>query len=83
VREAMIEAIAEGAYGRRRIAPLARMGLLAWLCSVEGATLDWIGRPELSRDTVRDLLVKMLGGTLRAIEELDPGYPAPAVARRG
>ncbi|WP_033226055.1 MULTISPECIES: TetR/AcrR family transcriptional regulator [unclassified Streptomyces] len=83
VREAMIEAIAEGAYGRRRIAPLARMGLLAWLCSVEGTTLDWIGRPELSRDTVRELLVKMLGGTLRAIEELDPAYPAPAAARRG
>ncbi|GGQ36277.1 TetR/AcrR family transcriptional regulator [Streptomyces mutabilis] len=82
VRESIVVTIAEGAYGRSDIGALARMGLLAWVCSVEGATLDWIGRPELPRDTMRDLLVKSLGGTLRAIEELDPAYPAPAAARR-
>ncbi|MGW0206604.1 TetR/AcrR family transcriptional regulator [Streptomyces sp. NPDC003233] len=83
VREAIIATIAEGAYGRSDIAPLARMGLLSWVCSVEGATLDWIDRPELSRDTMRELLVKTLGGALRAVEELDPAYPAPLPARRG
>jgi AcrR family transcriptional regulator len=83
VREAMIQAIAEGAYGRGRIAPLARTGLLAWLCSVEGATLDWIDRPGLPRERLRELLAKTLGGTLRAIEELEPAHPAPAAARRG
>ena len=77
VREAIVETIAEGAYGSREIAPLARMGLLGWLCSVEGATLDWIDHHELPRDIMRELLVKMLGGALRAIEELDPSYPAP------
>ncbi|MFE9173361.1 TetR/AcrR family transcriptional regulator [Streptomyces kebangsaanensis] len=82
VREAIVATIAQGAYGRTAIAPPARMGLLAWVCSVEGATLDWIGRPELSRDTMCELLVKTLGGTLRAIEELDPAHPAPAPARR-
>ncbi len=82
VREAIVVTIAEGAYGRSDIGPLARMGLLAWVCSVEGATLDWIGRPELARATMCELLVKSLGGTLRAIEELDPAYPAPAPARR-
>ncbi|WP_145880999.1 TetR/AcrR family transcriptional regulator [Streptomyces sp. BK340] len=82
VREAIIDTIAEGAYGRSDIAPLARMGLLSWVCSVEGATLDWIDRPELSRDTMRDLLVKMLGGSLRAVAELDPSYPAPLPACR-
>ncbi|MDG9694545.1 TetR/AcrR family transcriptional regulator [Streptomyces mutabilis] len=82
VREAIVVTIAEGAYGRSDIGALARMGLLAWVCGVEGATLDWIGRPGLPRDTMRDLLVKSLGGTLRAIEELDPAYPAPAAARR-
>ncbi|WP_153544785.1 TetR/AcrR family transcriptional regulator [Streptomyces sp. RB17] len=82
VREAIIATIAEGAYGRSDIAPLARMGLLAWVCSVEGATLDWIDRPELSRGTMRELLVKTLGGALRAVEELDPAYPAPPPARR-
>lgn len=82
VREAIIATIAEGAYGRRDIAPLARMSLLSWVCSVEGATLGWIDRPELSRDTLCELLVKTLGGALRAVEELDPAYPAPAPARR-
>ncbi|MDN0196294.1 TetR/AcrR family transcriptional regulator [Streptomyces sp. S.PNR 29] len=82
VREAIIATIADGAYGRGDIAPPARMGLLAWVCGVEGATLDWIDRPELPRDTMRELLVRMLGGALRAIEDLDPAYPAPQPARR-
>ncbi|ANS63844.1 TetR-family transcriptional regulator [Streptomyces lincolnensis] len=82
VREAIVATIAEGAYGRSDIAPLARMGLLAWVCSVEGAALDWIDRPKLSRDTMRELLVKTLGGAMRAIEEMDPAYPAPDPARR-
>lgn len=82
VREAIVATIAEGAYGRTDIPPLARMSLLAWVCSVEGATLDWIDRSELSRDTMRELLVKTLGGSMRAIEEMDPSYPAPEPARR-
>ncbi|MFI2425446.1 TetR/AcrR family transcriptional regulator [Streptomyces sp. NPDC018955] len=82
VREAIVATIAEGAYGRTDIAPVARMGLLAWVCSVEGAALAWIDRGELSRETMGELLVKTLGGALRAIEELDPAYLAPAPARR-
>ncbi|GGV47004.1 TetR/AcrR family transcriptional regulator [Streptomyces griseoflavus] len=82
VREAIVATIAEGAYGRTDIAPVARMGLLAWVCSVEGAALAWIDRGELSRETMCELLVKTLGGALRAIEELDPSCPAPAPARR-
>ncbi|MGW1725307.1 TetR/AcrR family transcriptional regulator [Streptomyces sp. NPDC002306] len=82
VREAIVATIADGAYGRGDIGPLARMGLVAWVCSVEGATLDWIDRPVLSRTAMGELLVKTLGGTLRAIEELDPSCPAPPPARR-
>ncbi|MEU3979837.1 TetR/AcrR family transcriptional regulator [Streptomyces sp. NPDC026672] len=82
VREAIVSTIAEGAYGRSDISPLARMGLLSWVCSVEGSTLDWIGTPGLSRDTMRELLVRTLGGVLRAIEELDPAHRAPGAARR-
>ncbi|MFF6950388.1 TetR/AcrR family transcriptional regulator [Streptomyces iakyrus] len=83
VREAVVTTIAEGAYGRADVAVLARMGLLSWVCGVEGATLEWIDRPELPRDTMCELLVKTLGGVLRAIEELDPAHPAPQPARRG
>ncbi|MET9256103.1 TetR/AcrR family transcriptional regulator [Streptomyces sp. NPDC003717] len=82
VREAIVATIAEGAYGRSDIGAEARMGLLSWVCGVEGVTLHWIGHRELPRATMRELLVKTLGGTLRAIEELDPSHPAPAPARR-
>ncbi|MFH8801477.1 TetR/AcrR family transcriptional regulator [Streptomyces sp. NPDC017936] len=82
VREAIVATIAEGAYGHSDIPSLPRMALLSWVCSVEGATLDWIDRPDLSRDTMRDLLVKTLGGAMRAVEELDPAFPAPKPARR-
>jgi AcrR family transcriptional regulator len=82
VREAIVTTIAEGAYGRGDISATARVGLLAWVCSVEGATLDWIDRADLSREKLGDLLVKMLGGAMRAIEEMDPAFPAPAPARR-
>jgi AcrR family transcriptional regulator len=82
VREAIVATIAEGAYSHGDTAPLARMGLLAWVCSVEGATLEWIDRSELPRDAMCELLVRMLGGAMRAIEELDPAYPAPGPARR-
>ncbi|MFI8231474.1 TetR/AcrR family transcriptional regulator [Streptomyces sp. NPDC085900] len=82
VREAIVATIADGAYGRTDISPLARMGLFSWVCSVEGAALDWIDRPALTRAQMRELLVKTLGGAMRAIEELDPAYPAPAPARR-
>ncbi|MFI2636429.1 TetR/AcrR family transcriptional regulator [Streptomyces collinus] len=83
VREAVVTTIAEGAYGRADVTALARMGLLSWVCSVEGATLEWIDRPGLPRDTMCELLVKTLGGVLRAIEELDAAHPAPQPARRG
>ncbi|MFF5188923.1 TetR/AcrR family transcriptional regulator [Streptomyces sp. NPDC000345] len=82
VRAAIVATLAEGAYGDSDIPPLPRMALLSWVCSVEGATLDWIDRPELSREVMCDLLVKTLGGALRAIEEIDPAFPAPRPARR-
>ncbi|NEB74138.1 TetR/AcrR family transcriptional regulator [Streptomyces sp. SID14478] len=77
VRTAMIAAIAQGAYGKQELPDLVRLALLGWLCSVEGVTLDWIGRQALERDTVRALLVRTLGETLRVIEEFEPSYPAP------
>ncbi|MBW5424262.1 TetR family transcriptional regulator [Streptomyces sp. BG9H] len=78
VREAVIATIAEVTYGRKDIPRLARTALLGWLCSVEGVTLDWIGHRALERETVRDLLVRTLGDTLRVIEEFEPSYPAPS-----
>ncbi|MGW6707806.1 TetR/AcrR family transcriptional regulator [Streptomyces sp. NPDC054956] len=46
VREELVATIAEGAYGRRSLPPLARLALVGWLSGVEGSTLEWIGSPE-------------------------------------
>ncbi|MFJ4688543.1 TetR/AcrR family transcriptional regulator [Streptomyces sp. NPDC091377] len=81
VREAIVDTIAEGAYGRKNIAPIARTGLLSWVCGVEGAVLDWIDRPVLTREEMCGLMVGTLGGTLLAIEELDADHPAPDRSR--
>ncbi|MEU8463299.1 TetR/AcrR family transcriptional regulator [Streptomyces sp. NPDC029003] len=84
VREELLAAIAEGAYGRRKVPPLARLALVGWLSGVEGTTLDWIGaaageekpgRPELGA-----LLVRQLRATLDVIAEFVPECPAPPVA---
>ncbi|MFJ8311989.1 MULTISPECIES: TetR/AcrR family transcriptional regulator [unclassified Streptomyces] len=77
VREELIATIAEGAYGTREIPPLARLALLGWLGSVESVTLDWLGTLEPPRDTVRELLVRMLRHTLDTIEEFEPSCPSP------
>jgi AcrR family transcriptional regulator len=78
VREELIAAIAEGAYGRREIPPRARLALLGWLSGVEGITLDWLGhQEELDRDAVCALLVRMLRSTLDTIGEFEPDCPSP------
>ncbi|GGU04441.1 TetR/AcrR family transcriptional regulator [Streptomyces violascens] len=80
VREELIATIAEGAYGTREIPVLARLALLGWLGSVESVTLDWLAAVEPPRDTVRELLVRMLRRTLDTIEEFEPSCPSPEPA---
>ncbi|QKW05444.1 TetR/AcrR family transcriptional regulator [Streptomyces sp. NA04227] len=75
VHHAIIGTIAQGAYGRTDIPEIARLSLYGWLCSVEGMTLDWIAEQKLSRATVRDLMVRLLGDTLRTIAEFEPSCP--------
>uniref|UniRef100_A0AAU2VDR5 TetR/AcrR family transcriptional regulator n=1 Tax=Streptomyces sp. NBC_00003 TaxID=2903608 RepID=A0AAU2VDR5_9ACTN len=77
VREELIATIAEGAYGTREIPVTARLALLGWLGSVESVTLDWLATMEPPRDTVRELLVRMLRRTLDTIEEFEPSCPSP------
>ncbi|MDG4861639.1 TetR/AcrR family transcriptional regulator [Streptomyces sp. T-3] len=81
VREELIGAIAEGAYGHRQIPRLARLALVGWLSSVESITLDWLGHDgDPDRDMVRALLVRSLRGTLDIIEEFVPECPSPEPA---
>lgn len=92
VREELVATIAEGAYGRRVLPPIARLALVGWLSGVEGTTLEWIGglgadggeglagRPGLpGRAELAALLVRQLRATLTVIEEFVPQCPAPPV----
>ncbi|MFD8983618.1 TetR/AcrR family transcriptional regulator [Streptomyces sp. NPDC059564] len=87
VREELLAAIAEGAYGRRTVPPLARLALLGWLSGVEGTTLDWIGalggEGQPGRAELGALLVRQLRATLTVIEEFVPECPAPPAAPEG
>ncbi|WP_405981693.1 TetR/AcrR family transcriptional regulator [Streptomyces sp. NBC_00158] len=84
VREELVATVAEAAYGRREVPPLARMALVGWLSGVEGATLDWIGAPpgaaRPEREELAALLVRQLRATLSVIEEFVPDCPAPPAA---
>ncbi|MFJ9339257.1 TetR/AcrR family transcriptional regulator [Streptomyces sp. NPDC101733] len=81
VREELVVTLAEGAYGRRTVPPLARLALVGWLSGVEGATLDWIGAPDArdrpDRAALGALLVRQLRATLVVIAEFVPECPAP------
>ncbi|KOV14640.1 TetR family transcriptional regulator [Streptomyces sp. XY413] len=84
VREELVAAIAEGAYGHRDLPPIARLALVGWLSAVEGTTLEWIGGPSApdrpGRARLGALLVRQLRATLAVIEEFAPECPAPPPA---
>ncbi|MEV6952252.1 TetR/AcrR family transcriptional regulator [Streptomyces sp. NPDC051183] len=83
VREELVATIAEGAYGRRSVPPLARLALVGWLSGVEGITLEWIGAlaagapDQPDRTELGALLVRQLRATLTVIAEFVPECPAP------
>ncbi|MBT2407288.1 MULTISPECIES: TetR/AcrR family transcriptional regulator [unclassified Streptomyces] len=87
VREELVAAIAEGAYGRPTVPPIARLALVGWLSGVEGATLEWIGtlaadptgEEQPDRARLGALLVRQLRATLTVIGEFVPECPAPPV----
>lgn len=66
VREELVATIAEGAYGRRTLPPVARLSLVGWLSAVEGITLEWIGG--LAEEAARPSAVPAQSGP--------PGLPA-------
>ncbi|OPC78792.1 TetR family transcriptional regulator [Embleya scabrispora] len=80
VREEMLTSLAGGAYGRVDLSPIARAALVGWLYCVEGVTLDWLARRELTREEVHHLLVMLLMDTFVTIADLDPAWQPPEAA---
>ena len=70
-REVVVQWFAKN-LGLSRPRPVLRSALRAWIAMVEGASLDWIAKPELELDTLRELLVAGYVATLAKAIELDP-----------
>jgi len=49
---------------------------------VEGASLDWIANPSVSRDELRELLVVGYAAVLAKAMEMDPKVAVAAVAKK-
>jgi AcrR family transcriptional regulator len=60
------------ALGVSRPRPMLRAALRAWVSMVEGASLEWIANPRISREDLRELLVAGYASLLAKALELDP-----------
>jgi AcrR family transcriptional regulator len=70
-RAIMIRYVLE-AMGVTKPRPLLLAALRAWVTTVEGASLDWITNPSVTRDDLRELLVAGYAGLVLKTLELDP-----------
>jgi AcrR family transcriptional regulator len=52
--------------------PVLRTAIRAWMAMVEGASLDWIANPAVTRDELRELLVVGYAALLAKTMEMDP-----------
>ncbi|MBO2453917.1 TetR/AcrR family transcriptional regulator [Actinomadura barringtoniae] len=78
VRRRLLGAMSYGLVGSRDPRPTLRVALDGWLSFVEGATVSWLETRDLTREEVRDLAVRVLGGTLQAVGAADPDSDRPA-----
>jgi AcrR family transcriptional regulator len=69
--------------GVAKARPVLRTALRAWIAMVEGASLDWIADPSITRDELRELLVAGYIALLAKTMEIDPKGAGKAGARPG
>jgi AcrR family transcriptional regulator len=62
--------------------PVLRVALRAWIRMVEGVSLDFIARPELFQDDLRELLVASYAALLAEALRLDPKADKNASEKR-
>jgi AcrR family transcriptional regulator len=71
-RRTTVEMTIKRLSGRRKPRPALRTAITAWLGYVDAALLDWVETRELTRDQLRELLVKAFAASLIAAQEIDP-----------
>jgi AcrR family transcriptional regulator len=73
------------AMGMTKARPLLLAALRAWVAMVEGASLEWIAKPSVTRVELRELLVAGYAGLILKTLDLDPkiSFQLPSPTKRG
>jgi AcrR family transcriptional regulator len=71
-RQATVEMTTERLTGKRKPRPALRTAITGWLGFVDATLLDWVATRQLSREQLRELLVKAFAASLIAATEIDP-----------
>lgn len=80
-RKRILTAMSQGLVGAEQARPTLRIALEGWMSFVEGATVAWLQTRDMPREQLRDLAVRVLGGTLQAVGVTDPDADQPAEAK--
>ena len=75
-----VERIVERITGGGEASPLLRMAVLGWLSFTIGTVIDWLERPTIGRDELRELLVQAMKGCVGAALAVDPSLELPGIA---
>lgn len=76
-RKATLELVLGEVTGNRRPRPVLRAAVTGWLGYMDAVILEWVESKEISRETLRDLLVGAFAATLAVAQQLDPQAAPP------
>lgn len=70
-RQQTMDMVIAGLIGRRKPRPVLRTAIRGWLGYMDAAILDWAECRDLSKETLRDLLLAAFGAAVLAAQQAD------------
>lgn len=70
-RQAIVEQMLAGV-GLESPRPVFRLAARSWIGAVEAACLDWLRQPDVDRETLLTMLLRLLGSAMTIAVETDP-----------
>ena len=70
-RRAIVDQMLQG-LGLEAPRPVFRLAARSWIGAVEAASLDWLRQPDVNRETLLNMLSRLLGATLGIAVQTDP-----------
>jgi AcrR family transcriptional regulator len=71
-RQTTMELVLAELAGTRKPRPILRAAITGWLGYMDAVILEWVQSKDISRDTLRDLLVAAFAASLAIAQQLDP-----------